>query len=257
MSTREMTPMCDPDSEFCAPKIEGILPHFAVLHRMRRRSLVLRISDSDAIPTYERNLLDPIVKNEHFDVSDYIINEIWNIAINPQRYCGFAPYIMCMIEVMAHERLYKDAAHEPLCTAVPKGPARRHTSPPPDVAPTRTNHSGGASSSSSSNSSFLKMFYGIFTMCCCIDQRMNVIECRIDIIRRNQEIIHSQRDESLIEFLDEPIYPLVLDPYASLTSGELAAFGIGPSRAPIAGSNNDDDGDEEAANDDEEMEDNE
>jgi hypothetical protein len=42
----------------------------------------------------------------------------------------------------------------------------------------------------------------------------------------------------------------------SLTPAELAAFGIGPSRAPI-GSDDDNDGDEEAANDGEEMEDNE
>jgi hypothetical protein len=97
MTTREMTPMYDPDSEFRAPKIEGILPHFAVLHRMRRRMLASRIGDSDAILAYEKNLLDAIMKNEHFDAFDYIIDEIWNIAINPQRSCRFAPYIMCMI----------------------------------------------------------------------------------------------------------------------------------------------------------------
>jgi hypothetical protein len=158
MHTWEMTPMYDPDSGLRAPKREGILPHFAILHRMRKRMLAPRIGDSNAILTYERNLLDAIMKNEHFDAFDYIIDEIWNIAINPQRSCGFAPYIMYMIEVVAHERFYKDAAHEPLRLAVPKGPACRHISPPPDVASSRTTHHGGASSSSSSNSEFLKMF---------------------------------------------------------------------------------------------------
>jgi hypothetical protein len=110
MTTREMTPIYDPDSEFCAPKIARILPHFVVLHRMMRRTLAPRIGDSDTIPTYERNLLDAIMKNEHFDASDYIIDEIYNIAINPQRSCGFAPYIICMIEVVADERFNKDAA---------------------------------------------------------------------------------------------------------------------------------------------------
>jgi hypothetical protein len=157
MHTWEMTPMYDPDSGLCAPKREGILPHFAILHRMRKRMLAPRIGDSNAILTYERNLLDAIMKNEHFDAFDYIIDEIWNIAINPQRSCGFAPYIMYMIKVVAHERFYKDATHEPLRLAVPKGPACRHISPPPDVAPSRTTHHGGASSSSS-NSEFLKMF---------------------------------------------------------------------------------------------------
>jgi hypothetical protein len=47
-------------------------------------------------------------------------------------------------------------------------------------------------------------------------------------VRRNQEIIHSQQDEPLQEFPDVPVFSPVLDPYASLTPAELAAFGIGP-----------------------------
>jgi hypothetical protein len=44
-STREMAPMYDPGSGFHAPKIDEILPHFVVLHRMRRRTLASRIGD--------------------------------------------------------------------------------------------------------------------------------------------------------------------------------------------------------------------
>jgi hypothetical protein len=47
------------------------------------------------------------------------------------------------------------------------------------------------------------------------------------------------------------VFPHVPDPYASLTPTELAAFGIGPARAP----EDDDDDDEDATNDDEEIED--
>jgi hypothetical protein len=159
-----------------------------------------------------------------------------------------------MIKVVALERFYKDVVHEPLRPAVPKPPIHHHISPPPDVAPTRTTCDGGASSSS--NSGFLKMFWGIFAMCHRTDRRLDVMDHHIDILCRNQEIIHNQRDEPFIEFPEEPIYPPVSNPYASLTSAELAAFGIGPSRAPTTGSANDDDGDEEVANDDEEMEDN-
>jgi hypothetical protein len=130
MSTREMAPMCVPDSGFCAPKIDGIHPHFAVLHRKMRRNLASRIGDSDAIPAYESNLLDATMKNEHFDVFDYIVDEIWNIAINPLCSCCYAPFIMCMIETVAKERFYKDVAHEPLRPALPKVPILRHTSPP-------------------------------------------------------------------------------------------------------------------------------
>jgi hypothetical protein len=248
-----------PNSGFRAPKVDGILPHFVVVHRMRRRTLATRIGDLDTILTYERNLLDALVKHKRFDVFDYIMDEIWNIAINSQRSCGFTPYIQCMIELVAHEKFYKDVAHEPLRLIVLKDPRAPHTSsspppPPPAVAP-HTTRSGGASSSSSSNSGILKMFRDIFAMCHRINQRMDVMEQQIQIVRYNQEIIHSQWNEPLLKFLDVPIYPPVADPYASLTPTELAASGTGPSHPPADYNNNNDD--EEATNDDEEMEDNE
>jgi hypothetical protein len=83
MALREMAPMYIPNSGFRAPRVEGILPHFSILHRMMRKTLAPRIGDSDAIPTYEQNLLDALMKFEWLDVFDYIIDEIWNIAINP------------------------------------------------------------------------------------------------------------------------------------------------------------------------------
>jgi hypothetical protein len=46
-------------------------------------------------------------------------------------------------------------------------------------------------------------------------------------VRRNQEIIHGQWDEPLLEFPDVPVFPPIPNPYASLTPTELAAFGIG------------------------------
>jgi hypothetical protein len=72
-------------------------------------------------------------------------------------------------------------------------------------------------------------------------------------VRCNQEIIHSQWDEPLLEFSGVPIFPPVPNPYASLTPAKLAAFGIGLTRA-LDDDNNDD---EEVAIDDEETEDNE
>jgi hypothetical protein len=85
---------------------------------------------------------------------------------------------------------------------------------------------------------------------------MDVMKMHLDIVHRNQEIIHSQWDEPLIEFPNMPVYPPppIPKPYASLTPVELAAIGIGPSCAPINYDNDNDD--EEANNDDEEMEDN-
>jgi hypothetical protein len=74
---------------------------------------------------------------------------------------------------------------------------------------------------------------------------------RLQIVRHNQEIIHSQWDEPLQEFPDVPVFPPVPDPYGSLTPTKLAAFGIGPTRVSS------DDDDEVQTNDDEETEDDE
>jgi hypothetical protein len=100
----------------------------------------------------------------------------------------------------------------------------------------------------------LKMFWGIFAMCRHSDRRLDVFEQRMEIVHRNQEIIHSHWNEPLQEFPDVPIFPPVPDPYASLIPAELAAFGIGPSCAPAR---YDDDHDEEADDDDEVTKDNE
>jgi hypothetical protein len=85
VAPRAMTPMYIPNIGFRAPKVDGILPHFLTLHWMRRRTLASRIGDSNTIPAYEQNLLDALIKHERFDLFDYIVDEIWNIAINPQR----------------------------------------------------------------------------------------------------------------------------------------------------------------------------
>jgi hypothetical protein len=90
---REMTLMYVQDGGFQPPKVEGLLPHFLVLHRMMRKTLAPRIDYLEAIPAYERNLLDALMKPMRFDVFEYIVDEIWNIAINPLRSCGFTQYI--------------------------------------------------------------------------------------------------------------------------------------------------------------------
>jgi hypothetical protein len=101
MMPREMTLMYIQDGCFQPPKVEGLHPHFLVLHQMMRKTLALRIGYSEAIPAYERNLLDALMKLVHFDVFEYIVDEIWNIATNPLRSCGIAPYIQFMIEYVA------------------------------------------------------------------------------------------------------------------------------------------------------------
>jgi hypothetical protein len=76
MMSREMILMYIQDSGFQPPKVEGLLPHFLVLHLMMRKTLAPRIGYSEAIPAYERNLLDALMKLVCFDVFEYIVDEI-------------------------------------------------------------------------------------------------------------------------------------------------------------------------------------
>jgi hypothetical protein len=43
---------------------------------MMKKTLAPRIGYYEAIPAYERNLLDALMKLVHFDVFEYIIDEI-------------------------------------------------------------------------------------------------------------------------------------------------------------------------------------
>jgi hypothetical protein len=253
MMPREMTPMYIQDSGFQPPKVEGLLPHFLVLHRMMRKTLASRIGYSEAIPAYERNLLDALMKPVRFDVFEYIVDKIWNIATNPLRSCGFVPCIQFMIEYVAQEKFYKDVHHDSLHPAVPKDPRASHTgsSAALAAAPSCTTGSGGAPSASATNSGILKMLWGIFATCRHTDQHLDVMDQRLQIMWHNQEIIYSQWDEPLQEFLDVPVFPPVPNPYGSLTHAELVAFGIGPACVSL------DDDDEAEADDDEETEDDE
>jgi hypothetical protein len=166
--------------------VEGLLPHFLMLHWMMRKTLALRICYSEAIPAYDRNFLDALMKPVRFDVFEYIADEIWNIATNPLRSCGLAPYILDMIEVVTKEKFYKDTRHEPLRPTVPKDPrAPRAGSSTVAVAPSHTTHSGCASSAPSANSSILKMLWGIFATCRRMDHCMDVLDQRLQIVRRN------------------------------------------------------------------------
>jgi hypothetical protein len=158
-----------------------------------------------------------------------------------------------MIESVAQEKFYKDVCHDSLHLAVPKDPraSRAGSSATPVAAHSRTTRNDGAPSAPATNSGILKMLRGIFATCRRTDQRLDVMDQCLQIVRRNQEIIHSQRDAPLQEFPDISVFPPVPDPYGLLIPTKLAAFGIGPTRVSL------DNDDEAQVNDDEEMEDDE
>jgi hypothetical protein len=55
-----------------------------------------------------------------FSMSDFIWEEIKSISESPQRLCGYAPYIMHIIEKASNKKFLKDSKHEPFKVPVPK-----------------------------------------------------------------------------------------------------------------------------------------
>jgi hypothetical protein len=68
MMPREIAPMYTPNSDFQSPKVDGMRPHYLVLQRMMRKTIVPRIGYSEAILAYEQNLLEALMKLMRFDV---------------------------------------------------------------------------------------------------------------------------------------------------------------------------------------------
>jgi hypothetical protein len=118
------------------------------------------------------------MKSMHFDVFEYIVDEIRNIATNPLRSCGFAPYIQFMIESLAQEKFYKDVHHDSLRPTMPKDPraSRASSFAAPTATPSRTIRSGDAPSTPATNSGILKILQGIFATCRRTDQHLDMMD---------------------------------------------------------------------------------
>jgi hypothetical protein len=77
--------------------------------------------------------------------------------------------------------------HDSLRPAVPKDlrASRAGSSTAPAAAPSHTTHSGGAPSTPATNFGILKMLQGIFATCRRTDQRLDVMDQRLPIVRHN------------------------------------------------------------------------
>jgi hypothetical protein len=64
-----------------------------VLHKVIRKTLAPREGDSPRVPQFERNLLKAIFEKTKFNAFDFIIQEMWNIAISNKCSCAYAPHI--------------------------------------------------------------------------------------------------------------------------------------------------------------------
>jgi hypothetical protein len=95
-------------------QVNAMLPFYAYLHRMFRKTLAPREGDQSNVSNYGRDLLKHMSLSEpEFSVVDYIWEEIHTIFGSPQKSCGYAPYIMHVIEAIANYTFVYDHEHKP------------------------------------------------------------------------------------------------------------------------------------------------
>jgi hypothetical protein len=82
-------------------EITDMLPLYAYINRLFRRTVTPREGDGTKILPYNKNILAAMAPNTNgyeFSVFYFIWEEIKAISENPLKSCGYAPYIMHMIE---------------------------------------------------------------------------------------------------------------------------------------------------------------
>jgi hypothetical protein len=78
-----------------------ILPCYAYINRLFRRTLTPREGDGTKILAYNKNIIAAMAPNANrfeFSIFNFIWEEIKAISENPLKSCSYAPYIMHMIE---------------------------------------------------------------------------------------------------------------------------------------------------------------
>jgi hypothetical protein len=94
-----------------------MLPFYAYLNRLFRRTAAPREGDGTKILAYNKNILavmTPNVNRFDFSIFDFIWEEINAILKNPLKRCGYAPYLMHMIERVTARTFLCEKEHHPL-----------------------------------------------------------------------------------------------------------------------------------------------
>jgi hypothetical protein len=95
----------------------NMLPFYAYLNQLFRRTVTHREGDETKIPTYNKNILAAMAPNANrfeFSIFDSIWEEIKAISENPLKRCGYAAYLMHMIERVTARTFFCEKDHHPL-----------------------------------------------------------------------------------------------------------------------------------------------
>jgi hypothetical protein len=91
-----------------------MLPFYAYLNRLFRRTVTPREGDGTKILAYNKNILAAMTHNANgfeFSIFYFICEEINVISENPLKSCGYAPYIMHMIERVTARTFFCEKEH--------------------------------------------------------------------------------------------------------------------------------------------------
>jgi hypothetical protein len=98
-------------------EITDMIPIYAYINHLFRRTVTPREEDGTKILAYNKNILADMAPNANgFELSvfDFIWEEIKAISENPLKSCGYAPYIMPMIERVTTKTFHCEKEHHPL-----------------------------------------------------------------------------------------------------------------------------------------------
>jgi hypothetical protein len=104
-----------------------------------RKTICPRDRDPTNISQFDKNVLDNMRDGAPpLSVMDFVWEEIKGISLNPQKTCGFTPYLMFIIEDVTSRSFPKEGKHMPFWPKPTKKPLIPPTqvSSPPKADPT-------------------------------------------------------------------------------------------------------------------------
>jgi hypothetical protein len=114
LEENEIKFMYAPGQEGNTGTINGLYTFYSVLNRLFGKIICPRGGDPINISHYAKNLLANLRDGAPpFSVIDYIWEEIKGISLNPQKNCGFAPYLIFLIEDAVGRSFPKEGIHMP------------------------------------------------------------------------------------------------------------------------------------------------
>jgi hypothetical protein len=134
LEENEMKFMYAPGLAGNADTINRLYTFYSVLNRLFKKTICPQDGDPTNISQFAKNLLANMRDGASaFSVMDFVWEEIKGISLNPQKTCGFAPYLMFIIEDVTGRSFPKEGKHMPFMpnpTKKPLFPPAQVSSPP-------------------------------------------------------------------------------------------------------------------------------